>query len=157
MTEELRKMKVGDDAREFTLKNQNGEEISLSDLKSKRVLLSFHPLAWTGICADQMKSLEENREAFESLNTKAFGVSIDSVPSKKAWAESLGIENTSLLADFWPFGEVAKSYDVFRNANGFSERVNIVLDENQKIVFFKVYPLKELPDIHEIIDFLKTL
>jgi peroxiredoxin len=87
----------------------------------------------------------------------ALGMSVDTVPSKKAWAENLGIKNTPLLSDFWPHGEVAKLYGIFRDRNGFSERANIVVDENQKVVFFKVYPISELPDINEIINFLKNL
>ena len=157
MLEEARKVEVGDQAKDFTLKDQNGKDVKLSQFKGKKVLLSFHPLAWTDVCAKQMKSLEENKEVFDSLNAVALGMSVDTVPSKLAWAESLGIKNTSLLSDFWPHGEVARLFGIFRERNGFSERANIVVDENGKIVFFKVYPIPELPDINEIIDFLKNL
>jgi len=102
------KPKKGEDAANFVLLDQNEEEFKLSNFKGKRVLLSFHPLAWTYVCAEQMKSLEKNKPSFDSLNTVAVGVSVDSVPSKKAWADSLGIKNTRLLADFWPHGKVAK-------------------------------------------------
>jgi peroxiredoxin len=61
------------------------------------------------------------------------------------------------LSDFWPHGEVAKLYGIFRDKDGFSERANIMVDENQKVVFFKVYPIRELPDMNEIINFLKGL
>jgi len=151
------KVKIGDKAKDFALKDQNDKEFKLSQFKGKRVLLSFHPLAWTEVCAKQMKSLEENKAVFDSLNTVALGMSVDTVPSKKAWAESLGIKNTPLLSDFWPHGEVAKLYSIFRDKNGFSERANIVVDENKKVVFFKVYPIRELPDINEIINFIKNL
>jgi len=147
-------IKVGDDAPDFTLKDQSGQQIHLLGLKGKKVLLSFHPLAWTKVCAEQMKSLEANQKHFEKLNTIALGISVDSVPSKNAWAKELGIENTRLLADFWPHGEVAKSYGIFRDNDGFSERVNIIIDENQKVVFAKIYPIAQLPDIEEIIKFL---
>jgi peroxiredoxin len=157
MTEQAERAKVGDVAKDFVLKDQNEKEFKLSEQKGKRVLLSFHPLAWTGVCADQMKSLEANKETFDSLNTVAVGLSVDSAPSKKAWADTLGIKNTSLLTDFWPHGEVAKLFGVFREKNGISERANILVDENGKIVFVKVYPIPELPDINEIIDFLKNL
>ncbi len=149
--------RIGETVKDFILKDQNGEEVKLSNFKGKRVLLSFHPLAWTSICAEQMKSLEDNKDKFDLLNTIAFGISIDSVPTKKAWAENLGIEKTSLLADFWKHGEVAKNLGIFREENGFSERANIIIDENQKIIFFKIYEIKHLPDINNIIDFIKTL
>jgi peroxiredoxin len=146
---------VGDQAKDFTLKDQNEKEFKLSDHKGKRVLLSFHPLAWTDICAKQMKSLEDNKAAFDSLNTIAVGLSVDSIPCKKAWADSLGIKDTSLLADFWLHGEVAQLFGVFREKHGTAQRANIVVDENGKIIFVKVYPISELPDISEIINFLK--
>jgi peroxiredoxin len=104
-----------------------------------------------------MKSLENNKSVFDSLNTIAVGVSIDTVPSKKAWAKSLGIKNTRLLSDFWPHGKVADLYGIFRSKDGFSERANIIIDENQKIAFFKIYKLGQLPDIQEIIDALKKI
>jgi peroxiredoxin len=154
---EERKIKVGVKAKDFALQDHNDKEFKLSKSKGKRVLLSFHPLAWTGVCAQQMKSLEANKRTLDSLNTVAVGISVDTVPSKQAWAKSLGIKNTPLLSDFWPHGEVAKLYGIFRDKDGFSERANIMVDENQKVVFFKVYPIRELPDMNEIINFLKGL
>ncbi|HII06625.1 MAG TPA: redoxin domain-containing protein [Methanotrichaceae archaeon] len=150
-------MKVGEKAKDFVLDDHKGEKFKLSDLKGKRVLLSFHPLAWTSICAEQMKSLEANFERLEVLNAVAVGISVDSVPCKKAWAESLGIEKIRILADFWPHGEVAKLYGTFREENGFSERANAVVDENGKIAWFKVYEISTLPDIEEILVFLKNM
>jgi peroxiredoxin len=147
--------KIGDKAKGFSLEDQDEKLFTLLDFKGKKVLLSFHPLAWTPVCSEQMKSLENNKSAFDSLNTIAVGVSVDTVPSKKAWAKSLGIKNTRLLSDFWPHGKVADLYGIFRNKDGFSERANIIIDGNQKIVFFKIYKLGQLPDIQEIIDVLK--
>jgi len=154
--DEERKQEIGKQTKDFMLKDQNGKEFKLSSFKGEKVLLSFHPLAWTEVCAKQMKSLEDNKGALDSLNTVAFGLSVDTVPSKKAWAENLGIKNTPLLSDFWPHGEVAKAYGIFRERHGFSERANIILDENQKIIFFKVYEIGKLPDINEIINFIKN-
>jgi peroxiredoxin len=145
---------VGSKAPDFILKDQDGKQVQLSELKGKKVLLSFHPLAWTRVCAEQMKSLEANFERFEKLNTIALGLSVDAVPSKKAWAKELAIEKTRLLSDFWPHGEVAKLYDIFREKDGFSERANIIVDENLKVIFAKTYPISQVPDIEEIIKFL---
>ncbi|MCX9010415.1 MAG: peroxiredoxin [Candidatus Methanoperedens sp.] len=144
-------VRVKEKAHDFKLEDQNGKEIHLSDLKGRKVLLSFHPLAWTRVCAEQMKSLEDNHGRFEDLNTVALGISVDTVPSKRAWAESLGIRNTSLLSDFWPHGKVAKLYGIFDKKEGVSERANIILDEDQQVIFVKVYPGAQLPDIEEII------
>lgn len=139
----------------FSLKDQNGEIFRISDYANKKILLSFHPLAWTSVCAKQMLSLEENYNKFIELNTIPIGISVDPVPSKKAWAENLGLKKLKILSDFWPHGEVAKLYNIFREEDGFSERANIVIDEKGGIVFFKIYPLRELPDLEEIFSFLE--
>jgi peroxiredoxin len=152
-----RKVKVGEKAKGFALSDQNEEEFKLSGFKGKRVLLSFHPLAWTSVCSEQMKSLEKTKDTFDSLKTIAVGVSIDTVPSKKAWADSLGIKNTRLLSDFWPHGRVARRYGIFRQEDGISERANIIIDEKQRIAFFKVYKLGQLPDIQEIVNAIRKM
>jgi peroxiredoxin len=98
-----------------------------------------------------MKSLEANYERFEQLNTVALGLSVDTVPSKRAWARELGIEKTRLLSDFWPHGQVAKSFGVFKDDKGVSERACIVLDKDLRVTFAKIYPGDQLPDLEEII------
>jgi peroxiredoxin len=148
-------IRIKDEAKDFILNDQNGKEFQLAKFKGKKILLSFHPLAWTAVCAKQMKSLEKNQSIFKKLNTVAVGISVDTVPSKNAWAKSLKIKKTRLLADFWSHGAVAKLYGIFRAKQGFSERANIIIDEKQKIVFVKIYPIPQLPDINEIIKFLK--
>lgn len=101
-----------------------------------------------------MKSLEENFGRFTGLNAVALGIGVDSVPSNKAWGKSMGVIKTALISDFWPHGEVAKAYGVFRDKDGFSERANVVIDENQLVVFAKIYPIEQLPEIDEIIEIL---
>ena len=91
------------------------------------------------------------------MNAIAVGISVDSVPCKKAWAENLGIEKTLLLADFWPHGEVAKAYNIFWEKEGFSERANIIIDEEQRIAWVKIYPIRELPNIQEVLNELAKI
>jgi peroxiredoxin len=146
---------IGSIAPDFSIKDQNGKIVKLSSLKGKKVLLSFRPLAWTSVCHDQMRLLEENHLHFDEHNTVAFGIGVDSAPSNKAWAQSMEIKNTRLLSDFWPHGEVAKSFGIFRDKDGFSERANIVIDEEQIVTFVKVYPTSQLPDFKEILQFLE--
>ncbi|UCD14231.1 MAG: redoxin domain-containing protein [Thermoplasmatales archaeon] len=150
-------IEAGEQSPDFILKDQNNREFKLSDFQGKRILLSFHPLAWTPVCADQMKSLEKNWSTFEELNTVAVGISVDPVPSKKAWANTLDITHTRLLSDFWPHGDVSKLYGLFREKEGFSERANIIVNENLTIEFVSLYELGGLPDIEEILTVLKTL
>jgi peroxiredoxin len=146
---------VGKKLKDFKLNDQNREDFRLADFRGKRVLLSFHPLAWTPVCALQMQSLEKNKKALDKLNTVAVGMSIDAVPCKAAWAKSLKIKNTRLLSDFWPHGAVAKSLGILRDV-GSSERANIIVDEAGKVMFVKVYPIKQLPDMAEILAVLKA-
>ena len=151
---EKRVVQTGKKVKDFSLKDQDGQDFRLSECKGKKVLLSFHPLAWTPVCAMQMQSLEKNKKTFDKLNTVAVGLSVDSVPCKAAWAKSLKIKHTRILADFWPHGGVAKSMGLLR-PEGFSERTNIIVDEAGKVMFFKVYPIKQVPDIKEILAALK--
>lgn len=145
-------IKKGTKAPNFKLKDQNGKDVKLSNFKGKKVLLSFHPLAWTGACSKQMLSLEKNKEKFKKLKTVVLGINVDPVPSKAAWAKSLKIKKAKLLSDFWPHGEVAKKYGIFSRSQGFSFRVNIIIDEKGKVVLVKKYPISKVPDIKEIIE-----
>ena len=149
-------IEIGSKAPDFVLKDQSGKTVRLSSLKGKKVLLSFRPLAWTVVCHDQMRSLEENHLRFDELNMIALGIGVDSVPSNKAWAQSMDIKNTRLLSDFWPHGEVAKLYGIFRDKDGFSERANILVDEDHNVIFAHVYPTSQLPDIEPIIGLLRN-
>lgn len=150
-----KRIQVGDKMPDFILKDNRNKEFRLSDHLGKKVLLSFHPLAWTQVCAQQMKALEENKELFDELNTIAVGISVDPVPTKNAWAKELGIRDTRLLSDFWPHGELAQKVGLFREEEGFSQRACIILDEDHRVIFLKVYDIPEVPDINEIIDVLK--
>ncbi len=146
---------TGQKVRDFTLKDHFGGDFTLSAQRGKKVLLSFHPLAWTPVCARQMKALEKNRKVFIKLGTVAVGVSVDTVPSKAAWAKALKIRSTRLLCDFWPHGKVAKSLGIFRAGNGFSERACVIVDEKGRAIFVKVYPIGKLPDLKEIFAVLR--
>ena len=151
----MARIQVGDVFGDFSLKSHTEAVVDTEALAGKKILLSFHPLAWTEVCAQQMQSLDANCEAFRSLNIVPLGFSVDSIPCKKAWAKSLGIEKVDLLADFWPHGGIASKLGIFIDKLGFSERANIILDEQRKAIFVKVYPIRELPDINEVLDFLR--
>jgi peroxiredoxin len=147
---------IGEKGPDFTIPDQDGQNFHLYSVEGKKILLSFHPAAFTGVCADQMRSLETNWARFLSLNTLPLGISVDTVPSKGAWAKDLDINNVRLLSDFWPHGSVAKQYGVFREKDGRSERANIILDEQKRVIFAKTYPISQLPDIEEIFKALQS-
>ncbi len=150
-------IKPGDAVESFTLKDHHNKPVNLADFEAKKVLLSFHPFAWTPVCAEQMKSIEQNIDEFHRLNTECLGISIDTVFTKKAWSRDIGIKSFSMLSDFWPHGEIAQKLGIFRENDGISERANIILDENRKVIFTKIYPISQLPDINEILSFIKNI
>ena len=148
-------MKVGDKIPNFILKDQNNEEFNLYDIKDKMVLLSFHPLAWTGVCTKQMQSLDDYKDEFGSLDVLAVGVSVDTVPSKKAWAESIGVSETRLISDFWPHGEVSKTLDLFIPEKGVSKRATILVAKDKEVLFMKVYEMSTVPNFDEVTEFIR--
>lgn len=142
---------VGEVAPDFKLLDQNGEEVSLSKFRGKKVLLSWHPLAWTSVCTDQMRALDRNYKLFDEKNTVVLGLSVDPQPSKSAWAKALCLGDLRILADFHPLGEVAKAYGVFSDIYGASKRANILIDEDGKVLWAKKYEIPQLPDVGEIL------
>lgn len=153
--QETKTLKVGDIAPDFTLCDHHNRPFRLRDLQGKKVLLGFHPLAWTHVCSQQMKDLEAARGEMEIRNAVAVGLSVDPVPAKHAWARSLGLNETRLLSDFWPHGGVAHALGIFREEEGVSERANILIDEHGRVAFIKVYPIEERPDLGEVLAAMK--
>lgn len=147
-------IKVGDTAPDFTLEDQEGKLVNLSSFRGRKVLLSFHPLAWTSVCSHQMRDLEDNHARLQALNTAPLGLSVDSVPCKHAWAESLGIKHLKMPADFWPHGDVASLYGIFCGKDGVSERANILVDEERRVVFVRIYERSERPDLGVVLRLL---
>jgi peroxiredoxin len=144
----------GDNAPDFTLKDQHDEDFTLSEQMGRRVLLSFHPLAFTPVCTRQMQSIEDAFYRFESSNTTPVGISVDAWPAKHAWAREMGIRNLRILSDFWPHGGLAGKLGLLRGREGFSERANLLLDEQGRLIWSKVYEIPELPDLDEVLGFL---
>jgi len=145
-------IQIGKTVPQFILKDQHGEPMDIQSTRGKRVLLSFHPLAFTKVCTRQMQGLETHREELEKRGAIAFGLSVDSVPCKHAWAKDIGVKDTRLLSDFWPHGGVAAQLGIFREAEGTSERAVILLDERGVVRFTKVYPMAQVPDMGEILE-----
>lgn len=141
----------------IVLPDQEKQRVDLSTLRGTKLLLSFHPLAWTSVCQRQMEALELNVEALKAMDARAFGISVDPVPSKKAWADAIGVKATRLLSDFWPHGAAASSLGLFREKEGFSERAAVIVDQKGVVRFVKVYPMSEVPDVDEQLNILRDL
>jgi peroxiredoxin len=152
-----RPIPVGATAPDFTLRDQNADKWTLSEQKGSRILLSFHPLAWTGFCTLQMLSIEVNYENFTKLNAVPVGLSVDSLPAKEAWARDMKLKDLKILSDFWPTGAVAKAYGLFRDKHGTAQRANVIIDEKGRVVWVKVYEVLSLPDVNEVLAVLKKM
>ena len=149
-------VEAGAEAPDFVLKDQFDQEVALKTYRGKYVVLAFHPLAWTPVCAEQMRTLDRHWALFEKFGAVCFGVSVDPVPTKKAWREHLGLRNLRLLSDFWPHGAMSKDYGILRE-EGFSERAVVVVDPQGTVVYARVSPLGEAPSLKDLAFFLKDL
>ena len=151
-------LKPGDDAPDFELRSHRGGTVKLSQFRgAKNVVLAFHPLAFTPVCATQMNGYESDLAAFERAGAAVLGISVDAQPAKAAWAKTLGTISFDLLSDFHPHGEVAQKYGVYRSNDGISERALFVIDRNGKVAWSKVYAIPEQPKNHEVLDALQRL
>ncbi|MGC5032235.1 peroxiredoxin [Micromonospora sp. DT229] len=122
-------IEVGAEAPDFVLKDQNNQEVRLSDFRGSRtVLLVFYPLAFTGVCQGELCEVRDNLNEYVSDDVQVLTVSVDSVYAHKVWADREGFQ-FPLLADFWPHGAVAQAYGVFNDTAGIANRGTFVIDK----------------------------
>ena len=115
-------------APDFELPNQFGEHIRLSDFRGKKaVALVFFPLAFSSTCTTELCALRDNLSLFQEDEVELIGISVDSKATLRAFAEAEGYDFT-LLADFWPHGDVSKEYGVFIEEKGFANRATFLID-----------------------------
>lgn len=149
---------AGDQAPDFQLSSHRGGTVKLSDFRGhQNVVLAFHPLAFTPVCANQMCGYEADLGRFTQADTAVLGVSIDTQPAKAAWAKTLGPISYDMLSDFNPLGAVAQKYGVYRQKDSFSERAVFVIDKQGKVAWSKVYEIPQQPDNEEIFAALEKL
>ena len=131
----MAKIETGSEAPEFDLQVTGSERVRLSSFRGRRnVLLVFHPFAWTSICAEEARDLQENLPAFESAETDVVLVSCDAAAVRQAWKEDLQLTYT-LGSDFWPHGEAAKAYGVFDESTGAAVRGTFLIDKEGVVVW----------------------
>ncbi|MEY3587130.1 peroxiredoxin [Aquiluna borgnonia] len=125
---------IGDFAPDFTLSNQHGEDVSLSQFQGiKPVVLVFYPLSFSGICTGELCELRDNFDLLQRDGVELLAVSVDSKFVQAKFAEHEGYK-FSVLADFWPHGQVAKDYGVFIEERGIATRATFVIDTQGKII-----------------------
>jgi peroxiredoxin (alkyl hydroperoxide reductase subunit C) len=117
----------GSPAPDFSLTDQDGQQVSLEDLRGQTSVLVFYPLDFGPLCTDQLNVYDEVLDDLERLGAKLYGVSVDSAYCHKAFQSHLGIR-IPLLADFHPKGAVAKAYGVYDEKWGSSARALVMID-----------------------------
>ena len=145
---------VGHAAPDFTLRDQDGKKVTLSDLRGQTIVLVFYPLDWSPVCTDQLNLYQDAIKDFTKQGASLYGVSVDSAFSHKAFQDHLGIE-FPLLADFEPKGEVARKYDMYLEKHGTNERGFVVIDADGKVKHWHKSPSPlEIPAAKLIFDAL---
>ena len=125
---------IGDPAPDFSLVNQFGETVTLSEFQGKKsVVVVFYPLSFSGICTGELCELRDNFSQFERADVELLAISVDSKFVQKQFAEHEGYK-FSVLADFWPHGAVAKDYGVFIEENGIANRATFVINRAGELV-----------------------
>lgn len=151
-------LETGIKAPNFTLKNKDGEEISLSDFLGKKVILYFYPKDNTPGCTKQACAFASAYEDFKTVNAEVIGISKDSVNSHAKFAEKFGLPFV-LLSD--PDLAAIKAYDVWQEKKMCGKvgmgvvRTTFIIDESGNVE--KIMP-KVKPDTNaaEILEYLKT-
>jgi len=123
---------VGDIAPDFTLKDQHNNEVTLSALRGKPVVIVFYPFTFTGVCEGELCEIRDDPGAFARADAQVLAISCDTRHAQRTWAEQQGY-TFPVLSDFWPHGAVAKEYGVFNEALGCANRATFVLDGDGKI------------------------
>jgi peroxiredoxin len=145
---------VGEKAPDFTLKNQDNEDVTLSALRGKPVALVFYPLDFSGICTTELCAIRDDDSAFAEAGAVVLGISRDSRHTHKAFIEANGIKH-DLLADMK--GEVARLYGSWNEEMAFSERLTVVIAPDGTIVYTVHNPAGNARDHHEALDALRGM
>lgn len=117
-------------APDFTLKNTNGEDVSLSDFRGeKNVVLVFYPFAFSRVCTGELEELRDRISDFSDDRTALLAISCDHMFSLRAYAERDAYP-FALLSDFWPHGAVSRTYGIFNDKLGCSGRATFIIDRS---------------------------
>jgi peroxiredoxin len=117
----------GETAPDFTLVTTTGQPVTLSAYRgAKNVLLAFFPLAFTSTCSAELSSFTDDYVSFESKGVVVIPISVDAVPSLKAFKEKLKI-GPELASDFRR--DTARAYGVLNEEKFFANRAYFLIDK----------------------------
>jgi peroxiredoxin len=123
---------VGDEAPDFTLRDENNQKWTLSEHRGKNILLVFYPLSFSGVCTHELHEITDRADKFAATNAEVVGISVDSKYVQSAFKRHEGLSAT-LLADFNPRGEVARKYGIYMDEWGYANRGSFVVDKDGRI------------------------
>jgi mycoredoxin-dependent peroxiredoxin len=141
---------VGSEAPDFTLRDERGEEVTLSSLRGRNVVLVFYPLAFSGICTKELHDITDLKDQFAGATAEVYGISVDSPFALNAFKRDEGL-SAHLLSDFHPKGAVAREYDAYLDEVGIATRATYVIDKDGKIAWKQVTHPGEVRDQQQVI------
>jgi peroxiredoxin len=146
-------IEAGLPAPDFTLRDQDGNRVSLADFRGGTVVLVFYPADFSPVCTDQLSVYQEVLGELEARGVRLLGISVDSAYSHKAFQSHLNL-TIPLLADFHPKGEVARAYGVWSDKYGVSGRALVMVGPDGIVEWsYRSDPL-EVPGANLIFDAL---
>src|SRR5256885_616539 len=146
----------GTEAPEFRLPSTPDQTVSLSEFRGQPLILAFYPEDWSPVCSDQMALYQELLPEFRKFNAELLGISVDGIWSHLAFARDRNL-HFPLLADFEPKGEVARSYQAYRSAEGTTERALFVIDADGIVRWSYISPVGVNPGAEGILAALEAL
>jgi mycoredoxin-dependent peroxiredoxin len=150
-------LSLGGPAPDFTLRDQFGQDIRLSSYRgTKAVVIFFYPYAFSGVCTGEMAGIRDRLDEFLTFDTEVLAISCDPVYALRAFADQDGL-NFPLLSDFWPHGEVSRSFDVFDEKKGCSRRSSYVIDKDGMVRWAVHNAMPEGRDLDEHLKQLTAL
>ncbi|HEY1275722.1 MAG TPA: redoxin domain-containing protein [Thermoleophilaceae bacterium] len=144
----------GSPAPDFTLPDQDGNKVSLSDFRGQRVVLVFYPADFSPVCTDQLNVYQEVLGELEERGARLVGISVDGAFCHKAFQNHLGV-TIPLLADFHPKGEVARAYGVWLEDHGLAGRALVMVGPDGNVEWAYESPVLEIPGANLIFDALE--
>jgi peroxiredoxin len=142
-------VQVGQAAPDFTLQDENENDVTLSALRGRPVVLIFYPFDWSGLCTTEMCDMRDGWDQWKDSPAHVYGISRDSVYSHKAWREHLGL-GFSLLADLT--GEVARLYGAWNDEFHRADRMTVIIDAEGKVSYVVHNHAGKVRDPREALD-----
>ena len=146
-------IEAGSAAPDFTLSDQDGESVSLSDFRRQTVVLVFYQADFSSVCTDQLSVYQEMLSELEGHGVKLLGISVDGTFCHKAFGDHLNL-GFPLLADFHPKGAVSLAYGVWSEEYGTSNRALVMVDPDGDVQWSYMSPPLEVPGANLIFDAL---